>query len=96
MSFIGEDITRELEQMRAWCNLIRIAVLSFLQAAGVLVDVRSPEALAAAMLALGASPSERARYAGAGHESARRRFHVSVVSALYERLYEEVANHGVR
>lgn len=55
--------------------------------AGLLVDVRSPTALAAAMLELAASPELRAAWGRKGRENALRRFHMGVVADAYQAAY---------
>jgi glycosyltransferase involved in cell wall biosynthesis len=59
--------------------------------AGVLVDVRSSDAVAAAMLELACSDSRRHELAARGRALVRERFHIEVVADAYERVYAELA-----
>jgi glycosyltransferase involved in cell wall biosynthesis len=54
---------------------------------GVLVDVRSPDQIASAMLRLAQDEGTRARLGAAGREFARRRFHIEQVADQYEAIY---------
>ncbi|HEU4556596.1 MAG TPA: glycosyltransferase family 4 protein, partial [Longimicrobium sp.] len=58
--------------------------------AGRLADVRSPSALAGAMLELATQAEERNAIATAGRLSARARFSLDGVVAEYERIYQEL------
>ena len=58
---------------------------------GLLVDVRSPDRLADAMLRLAENEAERARLGMAGYEAARTRFHIERVVDRYEAIYAELA-----
>jgi glycosyltransferase involved in cell wall biosynthesis len=57
-------------------------------AAGELVDVHSPEELAAAMRSLADDPQRRADLGLAGQESVRRRFHIDLIASAYETEYQ--------
>jgi len=58
---------------------------------GVLVDVRSPDRLAEAMLRLAQNEDDRVRLGMAGQESAKNRFHIEQVASRYEAIYAELA-----
>jgi glycosyltransferase involved in cell wall biosynthesis len=58
---------------------------------GLLVDVRSPDSIAAAMLRLAQDEQFRNQLGAAAREAARRRFHVSDVVDRYESIYRQVA-----
>jgi len=58
---------------------------------GVLVDVRSSNRLAEAMLRLAQDENLRANIGLAGYESAKSRFHIEKVAEQYERIYLELA-----
>jgi len=60
--------------------------------AGMLVDVRSPEQVANAMLKLVQDSELRQRLSEAGHRRARRHFSIEAVADAYERKYEEILN----
>ena len=60
--------------------------------AGMLVDVRSPEKVAAVMLALVQDPELRKRLSEAGYRKARRYFSIAAAADAYERKYEEILN----
>lgn len=59
--------------------------------AGLLVDVRSPAEIAAAMLRLARDEAERRMWAERGFSLAQRRFHIRAVADAYERVYDELA-----
>jgi len=59
--------------------------------AGILVDVRDPAALAAAMLSLADDEALRAEWGRRARENARRRFHVGVVAEAYQAAYRALA-----
>lgn len=59
--------------------------------AGLLVDVRSPEAIAAAMGALAEDPGARAEWGRRARENARRRFQIAVVAEAYQAAYASLA-----
>jgi L-malate glycosyltransferase len=61
---------------------------------GVLVDVRSPDQIASAMLRLAQDEDTRARLGAAGREFAKRRFRIEQVADQYEAIYAEVAAHA--
>ena len=56
---------------------------------GVLVDVRSPDQIASAMIRLAQDENTRTRLGAAGREFARRRFHIEQVADQYEAIYAE-------
>jgi glycosyltransferase involved in cell wall biosynthesis len=58
---------------------------------GVLVDVRSPEKVAAAMLHLAQNGEERLRLGQTAREATRQRFHISRVADSYETIYARLA-----
>lgn len=63
--------------------------------AGKLVDVRSPDALAQAMLEFASDPRLRLDYAQRGLAMARRRFHIAAVADAWEAVYDQLAGaHG--
>ncbi len=64
--------------------------------AGMLVDVRSPEAVARAMLRLAEDTETRLALGRAARESAWRRFRFEVVAKSYEEVYEEVLTNAKR
>jgi len=57
---------------------------------GVLVNVRSPDRIASAMLRLAQDEDTRARLGAAGREFARRHFHIEQVADRYEGIYAEL------
>jgi glycosyltransferase involved in cell wall biosynthesis len=57
---------------------------------GVLVNVRSTDQIASAMLRLAQDEDTRARLAVAGREFARRHFHIEQVADRYEAIYAEL------
>jgi L-malate glycosyltransferase len=59
---------------------------------GLLVDVRSPDKVAEAMLRLAEDEPERARLGMAGYEAARTRFHIEQVVDRYEAIYAKLAS----
>lgn len=59
-------------------------------AAGLLVDVTSPEEIAEAMFRLVSDRALWTRYSEAGYESVRKRFHIEVVVDQYEELYQQL------
>jgi glycosyltransferase involved in cell wall biosynthesis len=59
---------------------------------GLLVDVRSPEAIAAAMLQLASDISLQTRLGAAARESIRQRFRLDQVVEQYEIVYEQLAS----
>jgi glycosyltransferase involved in cell wall biosynthesis len=59
--------------------------------AGRLVDVRSPEAVAQAMLEFAADPELRQGYAERGLALARQRFHIVSVADAYQAVYAQLA-----
>ena len=61
---------------------------------GLLVDVRSPDRIAEAMLRLAEDEGERARVGTAGQVLAKERFHIARVADQYEVIYRNVLNHG--
>jgi len=61
-------------------------------AAGMLVDVRSPNKLAAAILDLMTQPQRRVQLGSAGREFALRRFRIEGVADRYEQAYLEAIN----
>jgi L-malate glycosyltransferase len=65
------------------------AVSSTLGGAGVLADVRSPQALASEMLRVARNPELRAELARKGTASARNRFDMNKVLAAYADVYRE-------
>jgi glycosyltransferase involved in cell wall biosynthesis len=62
--------------------------------AGVLVDVRSPDAVRDAMLQLAQHPEYRKDLADKGFARATKNYRTSVVMSRYQELYEEVARMG--
>jgi glycosyltransferase involved in cell wall biosynthesis len=62
----------------------------------MLVDVRSPEAVARAMLRLAEDTETRLTLGRAARESAWRRFRFEVVAESYEEVYEEVLANSKR
>jgi L-malate glycosyltransferase len=58
--------------------------------AGVLVDVRKPEQIAKAMLELMMNFQERHRVGHAGLALAKQRFHISIVTNAYLKVYEDI------
>jgi L-malate glycosyltransferase len=58
---------------------------------GVLVDVRSPDQVASAMLRLAQDRQLRDRLGAAGRESTKRRFHIEGVADRYESIYAQLA-----
>jgi glycosyltransferase involved in cell wall biosynthesis len=56
---------------------------------GVLVDVRSPDQIASAMIRLAQDANTRTRLGAAGREFARRRFNIEQVADQYEAIYAE-------
>ncbi len=60
--------------------------------AGMLVDVRSPEKVANAMLMLVQDSELRKRLSEAGYRKARRHFSIEAVADAYEKKYEEILN----
>jgi L-malate glycosyltransferase len=58
---------------------------------GVLVDVRSPDQIASAMVRLAQDEDTRARLGEAGREFAKSNFHIEHVADQYEAIYAEVA-----
>ena len=60
--------------------------------AGMLVDVRSPEKVAAAMLKLAQDSELRQRLSEAGYRKARGQFSIEAVADAYERKYEGILN----
>jgi L-malate glycosyltransferase len=63
---------------------------------GLLVDVRSPDAIACAMLRLAQDEQLRTRLGAAGREAAKRRFHVDDVAECYEDIYLQLASRTSR
>jgi L-malate glycosyltransferase len=61
---------------------------------GVLVDVESPQAVAAGMLSLATDPNQWQAIRTRALESGRRRFSASVVAAAYVRLLRGIADAG--
>lgn len=59
--------------------------------AGRLVDVRSPDAVAQAMLEFAADPGLRQGYAERGLALARERFHISPVTDAWQAVYNQLA-----
>ena len=59
--------------------------------AGRLVDVRSPEAVARAMLELAADAGLRQKYAERGLALARQRFHIGAVADAWQAVYDQLA-----
>jgi glycosyltransferase involved in cell wall biosynthesis len=59
---------------------------------GLLVDVRSPNAIAAAMLRLAKDEQLRNQLGAAAREAARRRFHIDDVTKRYEGIYLQLAS----
>jgi glycosyltransferase involved in cell wall biosynthesis len=62
---------------------------------GLLVDVRSTDEIASAMLRLAQDEQLRTRLEVAGRESVRRRFHIADVTDRYEAVYAQVARQKV-
>jgi glycosyltransferase involved in cell wall biosynthesis len=62
---------------------------------GILVDVRSPDQLASAMLQLAQGDEGRMRLGMTARESVRRRFHIEQVADRYEAIYAQLAAHRV-
>jgi len=60
--------------------------------AGLLVDVRSPEAVAAAMLKLAQNSGLCKRFSEAGYKRAHRHFSIEAVADAYEMKYKEILN----
>ena len=60
----------------------------------MLVDVRSPDQIASAMIRLAQDEDTRTRLGAAGREFARRRFHIEQVADQYEAIYEEGGAHA--
>lgn len=58
---------------------------------GLLVDVRAPDEIAAAMLHLARDDVRRAALGAAGREAARQRFSIEKVADEYEAIYAELA-----
>jgi L-malate glycosyltransferase len=58
---------------------------------GILADVRSPAAIADALVRLLLDPARRAQFAAAGQASSRKRFAMNQMLAAYEVLYQKVA-----
>jgi glycosyltransferase involved in cell wall biosynthesis len=58
---------------------------------GVLVNVRSPDQIASAMLRLAQNEETRTRLGAGGREFARRHFHIERVADQYEAIYAELA-----
>jgi L-malate glycosyltransferase len=60
-------------------------------ACGLLVDVRSPRAIAQGMLRLAGDGVARSALGQKGRDSVRRRFHIENIATRYEAFYEELA-----
>jgi glycosyltransferase involved in cell wall biosynthesis len=60
--------------------------------AGLLVNVKSPKAIAETMKKLVNNPEMRNKLSEAGWESAKHRFHIDMVADAYMRIYEETLN----
>jgi L-malate glycosyltransferase len=58
---------------------------------GVLVDVRSPDQIAAAMLRLAQDDQARIQLGAAAHEFVKCRFHIEQVADQYEAIYDQLA-----
>jgi glycosyltransferase involved in cell wall biosynthesis len=59
---------------------------------GILVDTRSPDQIAAAMIRLAQNDHARIELGQAGRESARRRFHIQHVADRYEAIYAQLVS----
>lgn len=58
---------------------------------GILVDVRSPEHVAEAMVKLAGDPELRREFGELGYALARERFHISTVTDAYQKIYAQIA-----
>lgn len=58
---------------------------------GILVDVRSPEQVADAMVKLAGDPELRRKFGELGYTLARERFHISKVTDAYQKIYAQIA-----
>lgn len=58
---------------------------------GILVDVRSPEQVAEAMVKLAGDPELRREFGELGYALARERFHISTVTDAYQKIYAQIA-----
>ena len=58
---------------------------------GILVDVRSPEQVAEAMVKLAGDPELRREFGELGYALARERFHISTVTDAYQKIYAQLA-----
>jgi glycosyltransferase involved in cell wall biosynthesis len=61
---------------------------------GMLVDVRSPDHIASAMLLLARDDAARLQLAVAARESVKHRFHIRDVADRYEAIYAQLATHA--
>jgi glycosyltransferase involved in cell wall biosynthesis len=61
---------------------------------GLLVDVRSPDAIASAMLRVAQDEELRTRLGAAAREAAKRRFHLDDVTDRYEDIYMQLVSLG--
>jgi glycosyltransferase involved in cell wall biosynthesis len=62
--------------------------------AGLLVDVRSPEEVSAAMIKLAGDPELRRGLSQKAQDLVRKRFHIAAVTDAYQSVYAQLAEGG--